>query len=342
MLEALWSSRGLGAASLWPLSLLYGGLVGLHRRMFEWGWRPRQRLSVPVIVIGNLVAGGAGKTPAVMAVTALLKRHAWRPGIVSRGYGRGESAARLLDAQMSPQEAGDEPLLLRRRLAVPVAVGASRHGAGELLLREHPQVNVIIADDGLQHRGLHRDIEVIVFDERGIGNGWLLPAGPLREPMPDRAPLDALVIYNADRETTSWPGWMGTRSLQGAVALDAWWHGAQATSFDAVQGIDLLAVAGTARPERFFNALRSAGLRIRAMAMPDHHDYHTLPWPAGTADVIVTEKDAIKLRPEHMGSTRVWVAPLDFDPGAAFDAALLKRLSEVVTRHATPAAATPR
>jgi tetraacyldisaccharide 4'-kinase len=169
---------------------------------------------------------------------------------------------------------------------------------------------------------------VLVFDERGAGNGWLLPAGPLREPMPHDVPARSLVLYNADVASTKLPGHLARRSLGGLVDLAQWWDGRppDPAALERLKGRAVVAAAGVARPQRFFDMLRANGLTIETLALPDHHDFETLPWPAHAEDVIVTEKDAVKLKHERMGRTRVWVAALDFDIGEALTDELLALL----------------
>ncbi len=328
-LQEAWLRRGALACGLWPLSVLMGLLVRLHKLLFDWGVLRVHRLPVPVVVVGNLVVGGAGKTPTVMAVVALLKLHGFRPGIVSRGYGRRDDSVQEVHAFTPTSQSGDEPLLLRLRCDVPVLVGRDRVAAAQQLLRAHPSVNIIVSDDGLQHHRLARDAQVVVFDERGIGNGWLLPAGPLREPFTSASPARSVVTYNAAQATTSWPGETVQRSLAGAVLLSDWWAGQAASTYalQALQAKPLWAAAGMAQPERFFSMLRHAGLApVQALPLPDHFDFSTLPWPSEAQDVIVTEKDAVKLKPERVGSTRVWVAPLNFELNPTSNAALLALL----------------
>ena len=174
-----------------------------------------------------------------------------------------------------------------------------------------------------------------MFDERGAGNGWLLPAGPLREALPLGLPLRSLVVYNAIRPSTPLPGTLAQRTLTGVVELAAWWRGeaASRTALQALASRPLIAAAGVARPERFFAMLREAGLTFSPLALSDHHDYAALPWPADAADVVLTEKDAVKLDPSRLAVTRVWVAPLDFRLDAAFDDALLDLLPPPGTHH---------
>jgi tetraacyldisaccharide 4'-kinase len=281
-----------------------------------------------VVVVGNLVAGGAGKTPTVIAVASMLRQRGWQPGIVSRGYGRAGDGVLEVRPDTPAAQCGDEPRLLQRRLGLPVVVGRDRVAAARELLRRHPAVDILVSDDGLQHRRLPRRAQVLVFDERGAGNGWLLPAGPLREPLPARAPPSTVVLYNAAAPSTPLPGHLARRAMAGLVPLREWWAG-QPASAEALRGLagrPVVAAAGMAQPERFFRMLEAAGLAVQRLPLPDHHDYATLPWPASTPDVVVTEKDAVKLAPDAAGATRVWVAPLDFEPGAAFERALLDLL----------------
>ncbi len=327
-LQRIWAVRGPWARLLLPMSWFYALLGRLRALLYRVGLLRVRRLPVPVVVVGNLIAGGAGKTPAVRAVVDILRSHGRRPGIVSRGYGRRDHRVAEVETESSVQTVGDEPLLLRLRSGAPVVVGSDRPAAARELLRRHPQVDVIVSDDGLQHLALPRDVSVVVFDERGVGNGWLIPAGPLREAMPRSLGPATLVLYNAPKPSTPLPGFTSTRSLRGAVELARWWAGepADPQALRALAGHQVVAAAGLAHPERFFQMLRSAGLDVQALALSDHHDYATLPWPRETSDVLVTEKDAVKLRPERVAPTRVWVVALDFQPEAAFTEQLLKLL----------------
>jgi tetraacyldisaccharide 4'-kinase len=310
-----WKPRPDGIAWLLaPVALLYGLLAAAHRRV--WGWRGAARAPVPVIVVGNLVAGGVGKTPVVVALVEALRARGWRPGVVSRGHGReGEraDAARGVQPDDDAAAAGDEPLLLRRRTGVPVFVGRRRAAAAQALCAAHPEVDVVVADDGLQHRALAHDAALVVFDARGAGNGWLLPAGPLREPLPATLPPPWQVLYTAAAPSTRLPGPCALPAATQAVPLDGWWRGDRTAALPlaALRGRRLLALAGLGAPQKFFDTLRSAGLDIEPYPQPDHARYDTPPWPPGTREVVTTEKDAVKLRPAFAGATAVWVVPLD-------------------------------
>lgn len=333
-LQRAWASRGLVAWALLPAAALFGALAALRRWLYRAGILETRSVDVPVIVIGNLIAGGAGKTPTVMAVVEMLRSRGFTPGVISRGYGRvGEEIVDVHD-DTDVRTSGDEPLLMRLRLRAPVVVGRDRVAAASELLRRHPATDVLVSDDGLQHLRLGRDAQVLVFDQRGAGNGWLLPAGPLREPLPTRTPPRSLVLYNAAAPSTPLAGSTASRALTGAVPLADWWlgHPATAQALSGLRSRRLVAAAGMANPERFFDMLRSAGLAVDPLPLPDHFEFATLPWPPGTDDVVVTEKDAIKLQPERMGKTQVWVVPLDFRLGAEFERALLALLPPPPTR----------
>lgn len=324
---------------LQPLSMLYGVLAACHRawQLRRAGHQARP-LGCPVIVVGNLVVGGAGKTPTVIALAEWLRREGWHPGVVSRGYGRtGGEAVVDIRADTPAAHAGDEPLLIWRRTGVPVVVGRDRVAAARALLASHRGVDILLSDDGLQHHRLPRDVEIVVFDDRGAGNGLTLPAGPLRQALPARRTARTLVLYNATRPSTRLPGTVAQRALAGAMPLAAWWQGRREAlqPLDALRGRPVLAAAGMGDPERFFGMLEAAGLTIRRLPLPDHAAYSPLPWPPETADVLVTEKDAIKLPPDGVGTTRVWVVALDFALPTEFTAALRQRLPDP-GRRATP------
>jgi tetraacyldisaccharide 4'-kinase len=320
-LTRLWWQRepaALPTLLLFPFSIVYL-LLWMWRR--HWA-RPAEPLSVPVVVVGNHVVGGAGKTPTVMALVQALKAAGYRPGVISRGHGRQCDEPQAVWPGSAVAEVGDEPPLIARRTGVPVWVGRARRDAGMALLKAQPDVDVIVSDDGLQHLGLNRHAELVVFDERGAGNGMLLPAGPLREPLPATVPPRMRVLYTAGVASTSLPGALAKRRLGNAWPLQAWHDGdaAQVVPLLSLQGRPLVAAAGLAAPEKFFGMLRANGLEFRALPLPDHHSYPHLPWPEGTADVLTTEKDAIKLQPSRLGGTRVWVVPLDLDiPSALVD-----------------------
>ncbi|HSI51183.1 MAG TPA: tetraacyldisaccharide 4'-kinase [Ideonella sp.] len=322
------------ALALLPLAGLYLLLAGLNR--LSWQLRKRPALPVPVVVVGNLIVGGAGKTPTTIALVQWLQSQGWQPGIVSRGYGRADPSLLLVTAQTPARLAGDEPLLMHLRTGAPVAVGRDRVAAAQALLAAHPSVDLIVSDDGLQHWRLQHDLSLIVFDGRGAGNRLPLPAGPLRQRLPRHLPPGSWVVYNADAPTTPLPGGCARRGPGGAVALSDWWQGAAGSMATLAhlraksEENPLLAAAGIASPSRFFDMLRAAGLRLRELPLPDHADLAALPWPANEPDVLLTEKDAVKLPPGSTGSTRVWVVTLDFELPAMLTGALRPALASLI------------
>jgi tetraacyldisaccharide 4'-kinase len=331
-LTAQWAlpAPSTAARLLQPLAWLYGALEASNRGLYQRGWRQAQHAPVPLLVVGNLVAGGAGKTPAVMAVVDLLRQQGWTPGVVSRGHGRRGDAVQAVDRRQAAAEVGDEPLLIHLRTGAPVVVGADRVAAARALCAAHPAVDILVADDGLQHHRLHHDMALIVFDARGAGNGLLLPAGPLRTPMPAQLGQHQRVLYNAPVASTPLPGCTSTRRLAGVQPLADWWAGRPLPAdggwptLQALQdtGTPWLAAAGLAQPEPFFAMLETQGLAITRWPLADHHPLDPLPWPPHTPRVLLTEKDAVKLRPERAGRAAVWVARLDFRPEPAFAGAL--------------------
>jgi tetraacyldisaccharide 4'-kinase len=333
-LEALlnkhWARRppSFFARLLQPLSWLYAGLALLHKATAA----PPQALLVPVLVVGNFTAGGAGKTPTVIALVQALTAAGHKPGVISRGHGRKGRAAIEVTPNSPVHDVGDEPLLVRRRTGAPVWVARDRPAAARALCQHHPEVDVLVADDGLQHHALTRQAAVVVFDERGTGNSLLLPAGPLREPIPLTLPTHMRVLYTAGRASTALPGALATRQIALAWPLAAWQaeNVAAAVPLSTLQAASapaLLAAAGIAAPEKFFAMLEAIGLRIQRLHLADHFDFANLPWPKGIGDVLVTEKDAVKINHRALGDTRVWVVPLDLVLPAGFVSELMGLLN---------------
>jgi len=299
-----WSQRGLIAWALWPVSLLYTLLSALRRQFYCLGLLKSHALPVPVIVVGNVVAGGVGKTPVVIALVQELQALGWVVGVVSRGHGR-QTAKGRPDCQevffdSSATEVGDEPLLIHLRTGAPLFVARQRVEAGLALLAAHPNVNLIVTDDGLQHLALQRDVEICVFDDRGTGNGFLLPAGPLREPWPYQPVIPPLstapmrwVLHTGERPR--FDGFRATRRLANE-ALRADGSRIQLTDLAAAQ-TPLFALAGIAQPTLFFAQLKSLGLNIvQTQALPDHCSFKSWMRPLNAhMQLICTEKDAVKL-----------------------------------------------
>lgn len=328
MLEHLpqhWLSRGPLSLVLLPLSWVYQSLHAIRLWLYRRGWLRMEMLPVPVIVVGNLVAGGAGKTPMVLALVNHLRQRGWRPGVISRGHGRRNRDCRQVRSDSSAEDCGDEPLLIHRRCGVPVFVAASRAQAGRALLQTFPAVDLIVCDDGLQHHSLTRQLNIAVFDERGLGNGYLLPAGPLREPWPrphlkgDKLRgIDLIASFGAP---TSLGGYACARRLAASArAADG-----SAVALHTLQGLRLQAWAGIAKPTQFFDMLRASGLQLEATrAWPDHHNYSAAELPDDpNLTLLITEKDAVKLMPlARPQSPRLLSVGLEIEPESAFFEAL--------------------
>jgi tetraacyldisaccharide 4'-kinase len=357
-LAAAWYRPGLTplTALLAPLSAPFALLAAARAALYRAGVLPAQRLPVPVVVIGNITAGGSGKTPLTIALGRALAAAGFTPGVVSRGYGRATAAAAptLVTPDTSPDDAGDEPLLIARA-GFPVAVAADRVAAGRSLLAAHPRCDVILADDGLQHYRLARDVEIAVVDAaRAFGNGWRLPAGPLREPPSRLARCDAVVALvragaggTADAATatadapTRVPGvalpvplaGAFTMKLTGTAFLPVGRAGfgpmgaaaAPATASDApgpamparFRGAGVHAVAGIGDPARFFATLAALGIDAETHAFPDHHPFRPSDLNfAGATAILMTEKDAVKC--ESFANPAMWYLPVE----AAIDPAL--------------------
>jgi len=325
-LTRAWLRRGPLALLLLPLALLFRLLAGLRRLLFRTGLARAERLPVPVVVVGNIFIGGTGKTPLTIWLAESLRAAGLNPGVISRGHGGQEGAALEVTPQSDPRAVGDEPLLIAARAGCPVVVGRRRVEAGRALLAAHPGVDVLIADDGLQHYALARDVEIVLFDGRGVGNGWLLPAGPLREPPSRRRDF---TVVNAPEIT---PG------LARAVGGQPWRMRLAGDHAEPLQGGGqvplaqfseqrIVAAAGIGNPGRFFAMLRAAGLAVGELPLPDHHDFMDDPFAGVDADVIlITEKDAVKCRQiDHLkNDPRLWVVPVT----AQLDPALAEQIVE--------------
>ncbi len=324
-----WQKRGWGACLLWPLSQAYLLLSAFHRWLYRSGVLKINRCAVPVIVVGNVVAGGAGKTPLVIALGQYLQRQGLKVGVVARGYGRRNKACVEVLEGTRILDSGDEPALIFRSLIAPVFVASKRFEAAQALLAKYPETQVILSDDGLQHLALGRDIDIIVFDDRGIGNGWLLPAGPLRQPYVVGQSEGELVLHTG--RAPAFGGYRSTRQLA-SYALNA---KGQQVALSSLKEQELTALAGISSPQAFFDMLSAIGLqKIRTISLPDHFDFSGYAWPvAAQATVLCTEKDAVKLfnNPAFEG-VNLLAVPLVFSPEPAFFTAVNAKLSPLLQR----------
>jgi tetraacyldisaccharide 4'-kinase len=279
----------------------------------------RYALPVPVVVVGNVVVGGTGKTPVVMALVRHLQSQGWHPGVVSRGYGRVSHSCREVLVEDPASLVGDEPALIKRSTGVPVFVASKRVEAARALLANYPQTDVLISDDGLQHYSLRRDIEICLFDDRGLGNGFLLPAGLLREHWPRAVDL---VLH-----TGSNPAFAGFTS-QKSLAKEAIRSNASRIPMESLaqsRSVRIVAIAAIGQPEVFFNMLRSCGIELSmTQALPDHYDFSNWKQPPDTL-LLCTEKDAVKLWDRFPDALAV---PLEFNPEPLFLTALDRLLED--------------
>lgn len=313
---SLWLQQQWYKLSLWhllliPLSWLFILLAAARHFAYRVGLFKSFKLPVPVIVVGNISVGGTGKTPVVIWLAQQLQAAGWQPGIISRGYaGNAVDTALAVHAASDPGQAGDEPVLMARRLSCPVWVGRDRVAAARALLQAHPACNIIISDDGLQHYRLQRDVEIAVVDAaRMHGNGWRLPAGPLRESPARLAQVD-VVISNGGNVLESNSAGLRTYSMQVEATDFISVANQQLTSKAAnFQGKNVHAVAGIGNPQRFFQALQQLGMRFQAHPYPDHHHFELDELKQLHAEVLVmTEKDAVKCTQFAQGNW--WYLPI--------------------------------
>jgi len=312
-IESIW--YGGAPVPFWLAALVpaYRSLRAIHLAPYRFGWRVPKRIGVPLIVVGNLTAGGSGKTPLTIALVEALRLRGWKPGVVSRGYGGVQREPLLLDDMPTPARVGDEPCLIRQRTGVPVAVGRDRHRAALLLLERG--VDVVIADDGLQNPALARDIEVCVIDgQRRFGNARLLPAGPLREPLARLAGI-ALNVCNGGVAQTG----ETSMRLVGDMAVPVT-RSASVRPLESFSGQRAHGVAAIGNPERFFDGLRAHGIDVVPHAFPDHHAFAAADLAFGDdLPVLMTEKDAVKCT--AFASQSFWCVPVRAElPEAFFDA----------------------
>lgn len=306
-IERAWRSRGVLACMLWPVSMMYRLLMALRRKAYSSGGIEVSNSPLPVIVVGNLSVGGTGKTPLCAHLVGVFQQAGWRPGVVSRGYGGARhTQPHRIQTTDTPDHVGDEPLMLFQQTGVPVCVCTRRASAVEHL-HIHSDVNIVFADDGLQHLAMARCAEIVVVDgTRGFGNGWMLPAGPLREPAARLTQADlvavqasgsflhdslsASVLSGAQQQLASNTF---TVNLSEAVELTS----GRRKPLSEFMGQPLTAMAGIGHPERFFKALKQKGLQITGIALPDHHHFSIDDLDAADpTPILVTSKDAVKLR----------------------------------------------
>jgi tetraacyldisaccharide 4'-kinase len=305
---------------LLPISWLFAALVALRRTLYRCHILASHRVSVPVIVVGNISVGGTGKTPLTLALAEQLKQHGKHPLIISRGYGGNAQQPLAVTANSSAQQTGDEPLLMARRGLCPVWVGRDRVATARAALLAHPKCDVILCDDGLQHYRLQRDVEIVVVDgERRFGNACLLPAGPLREPVSRLQSVDAVVVNGGTAGRNEY-----AMRLSGEVFYNLLDPMRTVTAHE-LQGLRCHAIAGIGNPQRYFDTLQILGLRCTNHPFPDHHTYvaSELAYPDCDA-LLLTEKDAVKC--VTFADARYWVLRVDAQIDPALIALILRKM----------------
>jgi tetraacyldisaccharide 4'-kinase len=314
------------SALLYPASLLFRAIVSLRRAAYRRGVFGSTRVAVPLVVVGNITVGGTGKTPLVLWLAEFLLRNGRRPGIVSRGHGGAIRGPHAVAPGSDPAHFGDEPVLLARRSGCPVWIGRDRVAAARGLIEAHPSCDTLISDDGLQHYRLQRDVELIVIDgARRLGNGWMLPAGPLREPASRLREADAVVI-NGERRASDAHGHAFGMRLEGATfrnVLDP----DRTVGPEHFRDRRVHAIAGIGHPPRFFSHLRGLGIDFEAHGFEDHHVFTRQDVAFADAEaVLMTEKDAVKCA--AFVSDDYWALRVDAVSDPALGALVLRKLRQ--------------
>jgi tetraacyldisaccharide 4'-kinase len=326
---AFWQRRAWRAWALLPLALLFRALAALRRQLYRRGVLTVERLPVPVIVVGNIAVGGSGKTPTVVWLVGVLRAAGFCPAIVSRGHGGTGNGERLVDAHADPAQCGDEPVLLARLARCPVAVGRDRPAAARAVLAAHPECDVIVADDGMQHYRLGRTVEIAVVDEATLGNGWPLPAGPLREPLSRLAEVDLIVAHGAlfpPIRTVAAEVAVVSMKLVGA-RFRSLNHPGQWREAAAFGAQNVHAIAGIGQPRRFFDQLSALGLNVIPHPFPDHHPYCPADLAFAPGEVkVMTSKDAVKCL--AFAPDEAWEFPVE----AVMDGNAADRILEIVQK----------
>jgi tetraacyldisaccharide 4'-kinase len=328
MIKKIWSGRNKLYWLLLPFSLLYGGVSLIRRRLYKWGILKSWQAPIPVIIVGNLSVGGNGKTPLVIYLIEQLSARGYRVGVVSRGYGSHSMHYPLIVTdQISTDQAGDEPYLIYQRTHVPLAIAPKRVEAVKQLITDYP-LDIIIADDGLQHYALQRKIEIAVIDgKNGFGNGWWLPAGPMRETAKRLKSVDVIVTNGKLQVPISLPNNIPIFNMQlkPAKAINL----LTGEQRDIKQLKHIHALAGIGYPERFFTMLQAMGINIeKQYPFPDHHAFtpqQLLPLADETQVLLMTEKDAVKCHAFALANW--WYVPVDAQLDEHFIDNICKKLN---------------
>jgi tetraacyldisaccharide 4'-kinase len=305
-----WQTFGLAQLVLIPISWVFQFLSSLRRSLYDFGLLKSYSLSVPVIVVGNINVGGTGKTPMVIYLVEQLKNAGYMPGVISRGYGGNQSGE--VNADSHPTHFGDEPVLIAKRTLCPVYVNADRVLAGQQLLSNYPNCDVIVSDDGLQHYRLKRDVEMIIVNApTSLGNQKLLPSGPLREPLKRLCKVNFIIdtgrfdLANITQLKQLPPIYKMQLQMNGIYSLDD----TLKTNLQALHRQTVVAIAGIGHPERFFNFIKGLGLQCEFHAFDDHHAFQQSDFEAfKNKTLLMTEKDAVKCK--HLALDNAWYLPV--------------------------------
>jgi len=328
-LQKQWLTFTLWHLLLLPLSWLFLIVTAFRRYLYKRGFLSSYRLHVPVIVVGNINVGGAGKTPVVIWLAEHLKQAGYTPGVISRGYGSDLVGIASVSPKSRPAAVGDEPVLIATRTACPVFVGAQRAEAGLALLKAHPECDILISDDGLQHYALQRDVELVVVDStKGFGNGSLLPAGPLREQQSRLKTVDAIVsngsAFNLNALVTP-P--LVEMQLKAASFYNLLNRQSVLAPADFA-GKSITAIAGIGNPDRFFNQLSAMGLNFKRKAYNDHYQYCAQDFASLETDIVImTEKDAVKCA--SFAQSNFWVLPVSAEIDVQLMTVILNKLDRL-------------
>ncbi len=320
--QKFWQKKGLGNFLLLPLSAVFYGLSTLRRKAYQLGWLKSQKATLPVVVVGNINVGGAGKTPLVIALGRLLAEHKIPYAVISKGYGGSYHKPTVVSRDDSAAVVGDEPLLIKLKCDCPVVVAKSRIEATQLVAQKFPEVSVILTDDGLQNYALKRDVEICVINEKmGLGNGWVLPAGGLREPPSQLENVD-FVVYN---------GGSPQRDYRYMLAERGWYHintGKQRYHDEfSTNSTQNLAISGIAHPDLFFQRLDDLGIAAETKSLPDHYAITAADLPADKT-LLMTEKDWVKAK--QFNHQDAWYLSVEAILSEAFKVDFLTRIRQLV------------
>lgn len=320
LLDKIWYKDQFIGTWLMPLGFIYRDVIKFRQFLYKIGFYKKNRLSVPVIVVGNITVGGTGKTPLVIWLAKLLQAEGYKPGIISRGYG-GESGQwpAMVDSNSLVSQVGDEAIIIAKHSGCSMAVGPDRVNSATLLIKQE-NCDIIVSDDGLQHFALNRDLEIVVVDgDRWFGNGYCLPAGPLREPQEKISQVDFVVVNGAKTDTSHFEMTMAGGTAVNLVTQEV-------KPLEAFAGQNCVAVAGIGNPDRFFKLLANAGIASSNHPFPDHYAFQTADLSFNASQVLMTEKDAVKCT--AFAQNYHWYVPVEAKLETGFAEQFLQLLRE--------------